>query len=76
MSKFTHLFAWVITLLVLVACDDNTATLGVDMMPSQDLVTKNYQVYDVTTESYAVGDSVLARPIWDVSPTLRPTPPS
>ena len=61
MSKFTHLFAWVITLLVLVACDDNTATLGVDMMPSQDLVTKNYQVYDVTTESYAVGDSVLAR---------------
>jgi hypothetical protein len=61
MLKFTHLFAWVTALLVLIACDDNTATLGVDMMPKSDLVTKNYQVYDVTTESYPVGDSVLAR---------------
>ena len=61
MSKLTHLLMGVLTLLVLISCDDNTATLGVDMMPAPDLVTKNYQVYDVTTESYAVGDSVLAR---------------
>lgn len=61
MLKFTHLFVWVTALLVLIACDDNTATLGVDMMPKSDLVTKNYQVYDVTTESYPVGDAVLAR---------------
>ena len=47
--------------MMFVSCDDNTATLGVDMMPASDLVAKNYQVYDVTTESYAVGDSVLAR---------------
>lgn len=61
MSKLTHLFVGILTLLVLISCDDDTATLGVDMMPSPDLVTKNYKVYDVTTESYAVGDSVLAR---------------
>lgn len=45
----------------LCACDDNTSTLGVDMMPSTDLITKEFVTYDVTTESYAVGDSVLAR---------------
>lgn len=60
-KNLTYLFVWVSALLVLVACDDNTATLGVDMMPKSDLVTKNYQVYDVTTESYPVGDAVLAR---------------
>lgn len=48
-------------ILTLCACDDNTSTLGVDMMPNTDLVTKEYVTYDVTTESYAVGDSVLAR---------------
>ena len=48
-------------LLTLISCDDNTATLGVDMMPPSDLVNKNYKVYDVTTESYAAGNSVLAR---------------
>jgi len=46
---------------MLASCDDNTATLGVDMMPNSDLVKKRYQTYDVTTESYAVGDAVLAR---------------
>ena len=50
-----------LALIMLASCDDNTATLGVDMMPNSDLVKKRYQTYDVTTESYAVGDSVLAR---------------
>lgn len=45
----------------LCACDDNTSTLGVDMMPNTDLITKEFVTYDVATESYAVGDSVLAR---------------
>ena len=56
-----YLLAGSVALMMFVSCDDNTATLGVDMMPASDLVAKNYQVYDVTTESYAVGDSVLAR---------------
>ena len=50
-----------LALIMLASCDDNTATLGVDMMPNSDLVKKRYQTYDVTTESYAVGDAVLAR---------------
>lgn len=48
-------------LLCLVSCDDDTSTLGVDMMPTTDFVTNNYKTYNVKTESYAVGDAVLAR---------------
>lgn len=59
--RFTHLFVWVMALVALVSCDDETSTFGVDMMPATDIVTKKYQTYDVTTESYAVGDAVLAR---------------
>lgn len=61
MFKLSHLLVGATALLLLVACDDNTATLGIDMMPKTDLVSKNFQTYDVTTESYPVGDSVLAR---------------
>lgn len=61
-KKLTQLLlAGVTALIALTACDDNTATLGVEMMPKSDLVTKTYQAYDVTTESYPVGDAVLAR---------------
>lgn len=59
--KLTHLLAMVAAVFAIVSCDDDTATLGVDMMPASDILTKSYKVYDVTTESYAVGDSVLAR---------------
>lgn len=59
--KFTHPLVWVAMLTLFVSCDDDTATLGVDMMPTTDIITKTYQTYPVTTESYAVGDSVLAR---------------
>lgn len=59
--KLTHLFVGIMALLMLVSCDDDTATLGVDMMPTADIITKNFQTYEVTTESYAVGDAVLAR---------------
>ncbi len=61
MKNLKHFIAGSMVLLTLIACDDNTSTLGVDMMPPSDLVNKNYQVYDVNTESYAVGNSVLAR---------------
>lgn len=47
--------------MALLSCDDNTDTLGVDMMPVGDLVTNEYKTYDINTQSYAVGDSVLAR---------------
>lgn len=45
----------------LLSCDDNTESLGVSMMPSSDLVSREYKTYDVMTSSYAVGDAVLAR---------------
>lgn len=51
----------VVLLLLLFSCDDTTSTLGVDMMPSTDLVRPHYKVYPVATQSYAVGDAVLAR---------------
>lgn len=43
------------------ACDDDTATLGVNMMPVADLTQPSIQTYEVKTSSYAVGDAVLAR---------------
>ncbi len=43
------------------SCDDNTDTLGSDMMPYEDLITKESKSYDVYTQSYSAGDSVLAR---------------
>jgi len=59
--KLSHLVTLVITAMVISACDDNTSTLGVDMMPNVDMVTSTYTTYQTKTKSYAVGDSVLAR---------------
>ena len=59
--KFYHPLALAAALFTLASCDDDTKTLGVDMMPTTDLVSQSYTTYGVTTESYAVGDSVLAR---------------
>ncbi len=49
------------TVMMFSACDDNTSTLGVDMMPPTDLMTQEYKAYDVATTSFEVGDHVLAR---------------
>lgn len=54
-------FAALVTGLLLISCDDNTSTLGMDMVPASDLITKTYKTYGVATSSFAVGDSVLAR---------------
>lgn len=59
--KLKYLWALPIVALSLISCDDNTESLGVDMMPSSDLVSREYKTYDVATSSYAVGDAVLAR---------------
>ena len=73
-KNLTYYIALGSALLTLLACDDNTATLGVEMMPKSDIVTKTYKTYDVTTESYAVGARTC--PTWGASPTPRPTPRS
>lgn len=45
----------------LTSCDDTTDNLGADIMPPSDFVKKQSVEYDVYTESYSAGDSVLAR---------------
>ena len=47
--------------LTFISCDDNTGTLGYELVPSTDLVNRNFKIYDVETSSYEVGDKVLAR---------------
>ena len=60
--SFRYILVTAVTaLMCFTSCDDDTSTLGVDMMPTVDLVTNNYETYRVKTESYAVGDAVLAR---------------
>lgn len=59
--KLKSLIAVFTVVLALISCDETTGTIGVDMMPTSDLVTKKYETYKVATQSFAVGDSVLAR---------------
>ena len=60
-NKLKHLSLLPVALLMLASCDDDTATLGVDMMPTTDLITTDFQTYKVKTSSYEAGSSVLAR---------------
>lgn len=60
-SNFLHSLGLFMLLTFFSACDDNTGTLGVDMMPQSDFLSRSYNVYDVKSRSYEVGDSVLAR---------------
>lgn len=59
--SFRYILALAATLLCLTSCDDETSSFGVDMMPTADFVNNYYKTYDVKTQSYAVGDAVLAR---------------
>lgn len=59
--KLTYLWTLSLAVMTLVSCDEDTESLGINMMPSSDLVCKEYKTYDVATSSYAVGDKVLAR---------------
>lgn len=59
--NFRKIFAIIVIALALFSCEETSGTLGVDMMPTNDLIVKNYKTYGVATQSYPVGDSVLAR---------------
>ncbi len=64
MSEFKFIYHFSLLMIIsamFVSCDDNTGTLGYDLVPSSDLVNNNFTVFDVQTSSYEVGDSVLAR---------------
>ena len=55
------LFSFIVAGTYFVSCDDNTGSLGYDIVPNTDLVDNNFTVLNVKTSSYEVGDKVLAR---------------
>ncbi|MBE6286976.1 MAG: DUF4270 domain-containing protein [Mediterranea massiliensis] len=60
MKRMKYLGTLICTLLLLIGCDDNTGSLGIDMLPDTDgLITKT-KIYEVSTRSVAV-DSVYAK---------------
>ena len=59
--KLKSIISLIFPIALLTACDDNTSTLGVDMMPEDDFMTSYCDSFEVTTASYPVGNSVLAR---------------
>jgi len=57
-SKISGLLTLLIFLMM--SCDDNTGSLGWDMMPADDVIKSSTKIYEVTTQSVKV-DSVYAR---------------
>lgn len=54
-------FSYLLALLIgLVACDDNTGTLGGSILPNEDIITIDTATYQASTRSIAV-DSVLGK---------------
>lgn len=60
MKIINYLGALLCTILLMTGCDDNTGSLGMDMLPSEDLLTTQTKIYDISTRSIAV-DSVFAK---------------
>ena len=48
------------TVLTFIGCDDNTGTLGMDMLPGSDNIEAHTMTFDVSTHSI-LADSVFAR---------------
>ena len=61
LKQLNILLLFAVLTIVAVSCDDNTGTLGGDLMPTTDVVSKQNMTYDVVTQSYSAGNSVLAR---------------
>lgn len=59
--KLKNILAIFTLMLAILSCEDTTGSLGVDMMPTTDIITRNFSTYGIKTQSYPVGDSVLAR---------------
>lgn len=60
MKRARHLGMLICAILLMIGCDDNTGTLGMDMLPGSDALVTKTKIYEVTTRSVAV-DSVYAR---------------
>ena len=60
MKNVKYLGTLICALLMIVGCDDNTGSLGMDMLPNTDLMNTQTKIYDISTRSMAV-DSVYAK---------------
>ena len=58
--KVKSLWIFLLSACTLASCDDNTGSLGWEMMPDSDVLTSHTTTFDVMTQSVAV-DSVYAR---------------
>lgn len=45
----------------LIACDDNTGSLGESAMPDKDDISIGTRIYEATSRSFLAGDSILAK---------------
>lgn len=60
-SKIVECLTVILSFLFLHSCSDDTAGLGLDMMPASDTVRVFYDTYSVPTETFPVDEAVLAR---------------
>ena len=60
-SKIVECLTVILSFLFLHSCTDDTAGLGLDMMPASDTVRVFYDTYPVPTETFSVDEAVLAR---------------
>lgn len=60
MKYVKYLGTLLCALLLIIGCDDNTGSLGMDMLPDSDLMTTQTKIYNINTRSIAV-DSVFAK---------------
>ena len=49
--KLKYLGVLLLALLSLYGCDDNTGTLGMDMLPDSDGISAKTETFDVSTKS-------------------------
>ncbi|KAA6335257.1 hypothetical protein EZS27_016491 [termite gut metagenome] len=56
--RLNHLLLWGILLVSVCGCDDNTGSLGLNMLPDSDKIVPKSKPYEITTES------VLSGPIY------------
>lgn len=57
---FRYIWTWVLAAVLLAACDDNTGSLGMDMMPDEDRIDLRAVSYPVGLES-EMADTVAAK---------------
>ncbi|KAA6340695.1 hypothetical protein EZS27_011458 [termite gut metagenome] len=58
--KLNYLLLWGLILVSVLGCDDNTGSLGLNMLPDWDVIVPKSKSYEVTTESVLSG-SVYAK---------------